>query len=132
MRTRRISQVAVIATFAATLLLRVAVAVGIGVTLPLPLPLPLHAEAMDLAVVELIPRDDGRVEERPPPAVLTSHHVTVLDVYGSTGRSARYCQPILQPLAAGNAPGGAPARTPGYSASSEHLMPPGSGPGLSL
>jgi len=27
---------------------------------------------MDLAVVELIPRDDGRFEERKPPAVLTS------------------------------------------------------------
>ena len=47
------------------------------------LPLQLNAEAMDLAVVELIPRDDGRVEERPPPAVLTSHHVTVLDLHGS-------------------------------------------------
>ena len=38
---------------------------------------------MDLAVVELIPLEDGRFEERPSPAVLTSQHVTVLDVYGS-------------------------------------------------
>ena len=45
--------------------------------------LQLNQEAMDLAVVELIPRDDGRFEERPPPATLTSQHVTVLDVYGS-------------------------------------------------
>jgi sulfate permease, SulP family len=34
-------------------------------------------------VVELIPRDDGRFEERPSPTALTSRRVTVLDVYGS-------------------------------------------------
>ncbi len=81
LRTGRISQVAVITTFAATLFLPVAAAVGIGVALSLLLQ--LNAEAMDLTVVELIPRDDGRFEERPPPAMLTSQHVTVLDVYGS-------------------------------------------------
>jgi SulP family sulfate permease len=81
LRTGRISQVAVITTFAATLFLPVAAAVGIGVALSLLLQ--LNAEAMDLAVVELIPRDDGRFEERPPPATLTSRQVTVLDVYGS-------------------------------------------------
>ena len=81
LRTGRISQVAVITTFAATLFLPVAAAVGIGVALSLMLQ--LNQEAMDLAVVELIPRDGGRFEERPPPAVLISQHVTVLDVYGS-------------------------------------------------
>jgi SulP family sulfate permease len=81
MRTGRTSQVAVITTFAATLFLPVAVAVGIGVALSLLLQ--LNQEAMDLTVVELIPRDDGRFEERPPPAGLTSHHTTILDVYGS-------------------------------------------------
>ena len=81
LRTGRISQVAVIATFAATLFLPVAAAVGVGVALSLLLQ--LNQEAMDLAVVELMPRGDGRFEERPPPATLTSHHVTVLDVYGS-------------------------------------------------
>jgi sulfate permease, SulP family len=81
LRTGHISQIAVITTFAATLFLPVAAAVGIGVALSLLLQ--LNAEAMDLAVVELIPCDDGRFEERPPPAALTSHHVTVLDVYGS-------------------------------------------------
>ncbi len=45
--------------------------------------LQLNQEAMDLAVVELIPRDDGRFEERQAPPALTSHHVTILDVYGS-------------------------------------------------
>jgi SulP family sulfate permease len=81
LRTGRNSQVAVISTFAATLFLPVAAAVGIGVVLSLLLQ--LNQEAMDLAVVELVPLDDGRFEERPPPAVLTSQHVTVLDVYGS-------------------------------------------------
>ncbi len=81
MRTGLTSRVAVITTFASTLFLPVAAAVGIGVALSLLLQ--LNQEAMDLAVVELIPRDDGRFEERPPPATLTSHHVTILDVYGS-------------------------------------------------
>jgi SulP family sulfate permease len=80
LRTGRVSQVVVITTFAATLFLPVAAAVGIGVALSLLLQ--LNQEAMDLAV-ELVPRDDGRFEERKPPAVLTSFHVTVLDVYGS-------------------------------------------------
>jgi sulfate permease, SulP family len=81
MRTGRGSQIAVITTFAGTLFLPVAAAVGIGVALSLLLQ--LNQEAMDLAVVELVPRDDGLFEERPPPAVLTSGHVTILDVYGS-------------------------------------------------
>ena len=51
---------------------------------------------------------------------------------GVPGGTAGNSQPVCSLLPAGNAPGGAPARTPGYSASSEHLMPPGSGPGLSL
>jgi SulP family sulfate permease len=80
LRTGRNSLVALVSTFAATLFLPVAAAVGIGVALSL---LQLNQEAMDLAVVELIPLDDGRFEERPPPAVLTSQHVTILDVYGS-------------------------------------------------
>ena len=81
MRTGRTSQVAVVTTFAATLFLPVAAAVGIGVALSLLLQ--LNQEAMDLAVVELVPRDDGRFEERPSPSALTSYHVTILDVYGS-------------------------------------------------
>ena len=81
LRTGRISQVAVITTFAATLFLPVAAAVGIGVALSLMLQ--LNQGAMDLTVVELIPRDDGRFEERPSPPALTSYQVTILDVYGS-------------------------------------------------
>jgi sulfate permease, SulP family len=81
LRSGRISQVVVITTFAATLFLPVAAAVGIGVALSLLLQ--LNQDAMDLTVVELVPRDDGRFEERKPPASLTSYHITVLDVYGS-------------------------------------------------
>jgi SulP family sulfate permease len=81
LRTGRISQVAVITTFAVTLFLPVAAAVGIGVALSLLLQ--LNQEAMDLVVVEIVPLGDGRFEERPPPTALTSHHVTILDVYGS-------------------------------------------------
>ncbi len=81
LRTGRTSQIAVVTTFAATLFLPVAAAVGIGVALSLLLQ--LNQEAMDLTVVELVPRDDGRFEEHPPPAVLTSQHVTILDVHGS-------------------------------------------------
>jgi sulfate permease, SulP family len=81
MRTGHTSQIAVVTTFAATLFLPVAAAVGIGVALSLLLQ--LNQEAMDLTVVQLIPREDGRFEERQPPATLASHQVTVLDVYGS-------------------------------------------------
>ena len=80
-RTGPTSQIAVVTTFAATLFLPVAAAVGIGVALSLLLQ--LNTEAMDLTVVELVPRDGGQFEERPAPATLTSQHVTVLDVYGS-------------------------------------------------
>ena len=80
-RTGLTSKIAVVTTFAATLFLPVAAAVGIGVALSLLLQ--LNTEAMDLTVVELVPRDGGQFEERPAPATLTSHHVTVLDVYGS-------------------------------------------------
>ena len=80
-RTGLTSQIAVITTFAATLFLPVAAAVGIGVALSLLLQ--LNTEAMDLTVVELVPREGGRFEERPAPATLTSRHVTILDVYGN-------------------------------------------------
>ena len=80
-RTGRLSQIALATTFVATLFLPVAVAVGVGVALSLLLQ--LNQEAMDLTVVELIPLDDGRFEEKPAPETLPSDQVTVLDVYGS-------------------------------------------------
>jgi SulP family sulfate permease len=80
LRTGRISQIAVIATFIATLLLPVAAAVGIGVVLSLLMQ--LNQEAIDLRVVELIPRDDGSFVERPATPRLESRRVVLLDVYG--------------------------------------------------
>lgn len=80
-RTGPNSRIAIVATFAATLLLPVAAAVAIGVVLSLLLQ--LNQEAVDLSVVELVVDDDGRPIERPAPEVLPSRAVTVLDVYGS-------------------------------------------------
>jgi SulP family sulfate permease len=80
-RTGPTSQIAMATTFLATLFLPVTAAVGIGVALSLLLQ--LNREALDLAVVEMVPREDGTVEERPAPAVLRSDQVVVLDVYGS-------------------------------------------------
>jgi SulP family sulfate permease len=75
------SQIALVTTFAATLLLPVAAAVGIGIALSLLLQ--LNQEAIDLTVVELIPDGERTWTERPAPKTLASNHVTVLDVYGS-------------------------------------------------
>ena len=81
LRTGRISQIAVIATFVATLFLPVAAAVGFGLVVSLLLQ--LNQEALDLRVVELVPRDDGTFAERPAAPLLESRRVALLDVYGS-------------------------------------------------
>jgi SulP family sulfate permease len=81
LRTGRISQIAVIVTFVATLLLPVATAVGIGLVLSLLMQ--LNQEALDLRVVQLTPRDDGGFVERPASPRLESRTVVLLDVYGS-------------------------------------------------
>ncbi len=80
-RTGPSSQIAIVTTFIATLFLPVAAAVGIGVSLSLLLQ--VNQEAIDLRVVELVPRPEGSYLERPAPAQLPSHHVTLLLVYGS-------------------------------------------------
>lgn len=81
LRTGPTSQIALVTTFCATLVLPVSAAVGIGVSLSLLLQ--LNQEAMDLKVVELTPVGDGRWTEHPAPKKLPSHRATVLDVYGS-------------------------------------------------
>jgi SulP family sulfate permease len=81
LRTGPTSQVAVVTTLCATLLLPVSAAVGIGVALSLVLQ--LNQEAMDLKVVRLTPIGGGRWTEQPAPAGLLSHQATILDVYGS-------------------------------------------------
>jgi sulfate permease, SulP family len=75
------AQIAMTATFVATLFLPIAVAVGVGVVISLLLQ--LNREAIDLSVVELVPQPDGHFVERPAPATLRSHEVALLDVYGS-------------------------------------------------
>ena len=102
-RTGRISQVAMAATFVATLFLPVAAAVGLGVVLSLLLQ--LNQEAMDLKVVELVPTDDNQFRERPAPRTLASNEVTVLDAYGSLFYAgARTLQARLPEVGAAQAP----------------------------
>lgn len=81
LRTGRISQIAIVSTFVATLLLPMATAVGLGVVVSLLLQ--VNREALDLRVVELSPDGEGNLTEHPAPASLTNHSVTLLDVYGS-------------------------------------------------
>jgi SulP family sulfate permease len=81
LRTGPISQIAVVVTFVATLLLPVAAAVGIGLVLSLLMQ--LNQEAIDLRVVELVPQPGGTFLEHPAPARLESRRVVLLDVYGS-------------------------------------------------
>lgn len=75
------SQIALVATFVATLFLPVTAAVGVGVGLSLLLQ--LNSEAMDLRVVERVTKEDGRIIEIPAPRTLRSNDVIVLNVYGS-------------------------------------------------
>jgi sulfate permease, SulP family len=81
LRTGRVSQIAVIATFVATLFLPVAAAVGAGLVISLLMQ--MNQEAQDLRIVQLIPQPDGRFTEHPAPRTLASREVVLLDVYGS-------------------------------------------------
>jgi SulP family sulfate permease len=81
LRTSVTSRIAMIATFVATLILSIPEAVAVGLIISLLLQ--LNQEAIDLRVVELTPREGGGFDERPAPSTLTSHSVTILDVYGS-------------------------------------------------
>jgi sulfate permease, SulP family len=81
LRTSRMSQVAAISTFAATLLLPVAAAVGLGVVLSLLMQ--VNREALDLRVVALRPGPGGTLVEYEAPASLPSREVLLLDIYGS-------------------------------------------------
>jgi len=81
MRTGRNSQVAVLATFGATLFLPVAAAVGVGIALALMMQ--INQEALDLRLVQLRPDADGRFVEHEAPTQLAAHEVVLLDIYGS-------------------------------------------------
>jgi SulP family sulfate permease len=80
-RAGNTSKIALGSTFVATLLLPIAAAVGVGVAISLLLQ--MNSELMDLRLVRLVRRPDGRVEERPAPAHLEDRSICVLDAYGS-------------------------------------------------
>jgi SulP family sulfate permease len=81
LRTGPTSKIAFISTFVFTLILSIPEAVGVGVVISLLLQ--LNQQALDLRVVELVPQEEGGFAERPAPAHLPSHQVTLLDSYGS-------------------------------------------------
>jgi SulP family sulfate permease len=74
------SRLAAVTTFLCTLFLPIQAAVGIGVVLSALLY--VNESAVDISIVELVERDDGRIEEREPTPRLRGDAVTVLDVYG--------------------------------------------------
>jgi len=103
LRTGPTSRIALIGTFIATLILSIPQAVGVGVIISLLLQ--LNQEALDLRVVELVPQPTGPFAEQPAPRQLTSHTVTLLDVYGSLFYAgARTLQARLPEIGAAIAP----------------------------
>lgn len=75
------SRMAAVTTFLSTLFLPIQVAVGIGVVLSALLY--VNESSADVSIVELVERDDGRLEEREPAPRLRGDAATVLDVYGN-------------------------------------------------
>ncbi len=80
-RTGGAARWSILVTFAATLVVSIPLAVGVGVALSILLY--LVSAASDVKLRALVPRTDGRFEEKDPPARLPDEAVTVLDVYGS-------------------------------------------------
>ncbi|HET7563652.1 MAG TPA: SulP family inorganic anion transporter, partial [Gemmatimonadaceae bacterium] len=74
------SRLAAVTTFLCTLFLPIQAAVGIGVVLAALLY--MNESSVDISIVELVERPDGRIEERAPARRLRDNDVTVLDVYG--------------------------------------------------
>ncbi len=75
------ARLAILVTFAATLVFSIPMAVGAGVLLSTALY--VWSSASDVRVRALVRVDDGRIAEVDPPRALPSRTVTVLDVYGS-------------------------------------------------
>lgn len=74
------SRIAFAATFLATLFLPITAAVAIGTLLSALLY--ISESSTDVAVIQLVERPDGKMEEHASPKTLPSNRVTVLDVYG--------------------------------------------------
>jgi sulfate permease, SulP family len=80
-RTGWPARLASVTTFLATLLTSIQIAVGLGVVLSALLY--VIKSSSDISIVELVRREDGRIEEQEPPSTLSSDQIVVLDVYGS-------------------------------------------------
>jgi sulfate permease, SulP family len=80
-RTGTATKIIAATTFAATLFLPIQAAVGIGVVLSALIY--LNQSATDIRVMEIVRRDDGRLEERALPSTLPGGVVTIVNVYGS-------------------------------------------------
>ena len=74
------SRIAALVTFIGTLILPIQLAVGLGVLLSAILY--INNSSTDVSLVQLVKRPDGQIEERNAPKKLSSHEVTVLDIYG--------------------------------------------------
>jgi SulP family sulfate permease len=74
------SRLAAVTTFLCTLFLPIQAAVGLGVVLAALLY--VNESSVDVSIVEVVERLDGRLEERSPEPRLRGNTVTVLDVYG--------------------------------------------------
>ena len=74
------SRIAAIVTFIGTLILPIQLAVGLGVLLSSLLY--INQSSTDVSLVRLVKRPDGQIEELKAPKKLSSHEVTVLDIYG--------------------------------------------------
>ena len=74
------SRIAAIVTFISTLILPIQLAVGLGVLLSSLLY--INQSSTDVSLVRLVKRPDGQIEELKAPKKLSSHEVTVLDIYG--------------------------------------------------
>jgi sulfate permease, SulP family len=74
------ARLAAVTTFLCTLFLPIQAAVGLGVVLAALLY--VNESSVDVSVVELRERADGRIEEREPAPTLRGDAVTVIDVYG--------------------------------------------------
>ncbi|HUE98028.1 MAG TPA: hypothetical protein VMN99_02170 [Anaerolineales bacterium] len=78
--TRWPSRIAAVVTFVSTSILPIQVAVGLGVMLSALLY--INQSSRDVSLVQLVKRPDGLIEEHKAQKQLTSHVVTVLDIYG--------------------------------------------------
>ena len=113
-RAGPIAAVAMVATFAAVLVLPVAVAVGVGVIASLMLQ--LNQESLDLRLVRLSPDDEGRFTEGPVPDAVRAGDLVVLNAYGSMFYAGAH---TLQRLL--------PTPTPAPTAGQTKAAAPGSG-----